>query len=129
MADQVVRLAIADDAEQLRNLLVPALEQDPRIVVVGQASDGEEAVTVVRDSSPDVLLLDLSMPLLDGLEVLRQVTAGYPGTAVLVFSGYGTAELETTCLSIGAVGYVKKGTPIAELRQVIVSAASVKERL
>jgi len=125
MADRVVRLAIADDAEQLRALLVPALEQDPRIVVVGQASDGEEAVNIVRCSNPDVLLLDLSMPMLDGLEVLRQVTAGYPATAVLVFSGYGTSELEATCLSLGAVGYVKKGTPIDNLRQVIISAAPV----
>lgn len=117
-----VRLVIADDAEQLRTLLARALETSGEIEVVGQADDGQAALAAVGDHLPDVLLLDVSMPVLDGLEVLRRVQAEHPDVSVVIFSGYGTRALESTCLSLGAAAYVEKGTPIADLRRVIVSA-------
>lgn len=119
-----VRLVIADDAEQLRTLLAESLSRGGDVTVEAQASDGAQAVDIVQRMEPDVLLLDLSMPVLDGLEVLRQVHATTPQTAVVVFSGYGTPELEAACLELGAAAYVKKGTPVGDLRSVIVNVAS-----
>lgn len=118
-----VRLVIADDAAQLRQLLAQALTKSGEIVVVGEAADGQQAIDVVDSTIPDVLLLDLSMPLLDGLEVLQRVTLTHPGIAVIVFSGYGTQELEVTCRALGAFAYMKKGTPIVELTATIMAAA------
>lgn len=118
-----VRVVIADDAEQLRGLLAGALDKIDGIDVVGQAGDGGAAVASVALLEPDVLLLDLSMPVMDGLDVLRHVREFHPATAVLVFSGYGTGELAQACLDLGAAGYLPKGAPIGELAQRILEAA------
>ena len=116
-------VVVADDAEQLRELLCRALARDPRVNVVGQASDGAEALAVVERAEPDVLLLDLSMPVLDGLEVLRRVRETHPSVAVVVFSGYGSGALESTCRDLGASGYIEKGTPMTTVVEAILNAA------
>lgn len=118
-----IRVVIADDAEQLRSLLAVGLCKDGDIEVVGQAGDGASAFVAVAEFRPDVLLLDLSMPVLDGLEVLRRVVEILPEVAVLVFSGYGTVELAETCVELGAKAYLKKGMPMDQLRQAIRDAA------
>jgi DNA-binding NarL/FixJ family response regulator len=123
-SQSAVRVVVADDAAQLREILVDALGREPDLLVVGQAADGQEALDAVREHQPDVLLLDLSMPVLDGLDVLRRLREVSPQVAVVVFSGYGTPELAQTCTALGAAGYVKKGTPVAELAQVLRDAGS-----
>ncbi len=119
-----VRVVIADDAEQLRTLLARALAKGGDIEVVGQVGDGVSAVQAVAELDPDVLLLDLSMPVLDGLEVLRSVRDQHERTVVLVFSGYGSGQLADTCRRLGAAGYVEKGTALPELRQRILEVAA-----
>ena len=121
--NQTVRVVIADDAEQLRALLARALSKGGDIEVVGQVGDGVSAVQAVADLDPDVLLLDLSMPVLDGLEVLRSVREQHERTVVLVFSGYGSGQLADTCRRLGAAGYVEKGTALPELRKLILDVA------
>jgi len=111
-----VRVVVADDAEILRSLLVRAIDRDPRLEVVGQAANGREAVEAVHEFAPDVLLLDLSMPVLDGLGVLALVR---DRCAVVVLTGYGDDDLGAQCRDQGARGFIEKGAPIAGICDVL----------
>ena len=116
------RLFIADDVEALRVLWRELLAEDAGIEVVGEAADGRAALDGVRATQPDVLLLDLSMPRLDGLEVLRELRAEGARTAVVVASGFAGRRMARTALELGARDYFEKGAAIAELREKVWSA-------
>lgn len=122
-AVEPVTVVIADDAEQLRELLSRALEKTGDITVVAKVGDGEAAVDAVRSLEPDVLLLDLSMPVLDGLEVLRSISESKFRTSVVVFSGFGTDHIAETCLRLGASDYLEKGAPMSTVREAILRVA------
>ena len=93
MAADVVRVVLADDSRDLRELLRLRLERDPRFVVVGEAGDGERAVALVREHQPEIAVLDLGMPVLDGAEALAQIRLHAPATRVAVLSGTGRQDL------------------------------------
>ncbi len=114
-----VRVLVADDADGLRSLLVKALEKDGQLQVVGEARNGQEALSLVEELGPDVLLLDLSMPVLDGMAVLKEVAGRLP---VVVLSGYGEAEMSEDCLALGARSFLEKGAPLADIRSALVEA-------
>lgn len=116
------RVFIADDVEALRMLWRELLAEDAGIVVVGEAADGRAALAGVRETQPDVLLLDLSMPHLDGLEVLRELRAGGARTAVVVASGFAGRRMAPAALELGAHDYFEKGAPAAELLEKVWSA-------
>ena len=118
-----VRVAICDDVREFRELMRFGLEDDPEIDVVAEATDGEEAVEVVGTHLPDVVLLDLSMPKLDGLEVIDALRERAPGTTILVLSGFAAARMESLVLERGASGYIEKGTSLSDIRAAIHSAA------
>lgn len=118
-----IRVVVADDAEQLRALLSKALERTGEIKVVAQVGDGAAALESVVSLNPDVLLLDLSMPVLDGLEVLRSIREAGHRTSIVVFSGYGNEHLAETCRRLGARAYLEKGSPLPEVRSCILSVA------
>ena len=116
-----VRVVLADDAEDLRRLLVRLLGRDRRITVVGEASDGIAAVRVCRELRPDVLVLDLSMPGSDGLHTLDAVRMD-PGTAVVVLSGLPRAQVEAACLERGAAAYLEKGVAADRIVTAVLAA-------
>jgi len=116
----VLRVVIADDAEVLRSLLRRALDRDPRLEVVGEAANGRDALALVEELRPDVLLLDLSMPVLDGMGVLRLLEGRCP---VLVLTGYGESDLGAQCRALGASEFVEKGVPVAVIGDALVRAA------
>jgi DNA-binding NarL/FixJ family response regulator len=120
-AARILRVVVADDAENLRALLVRALERSGHVEVVATAVNGREALEAVRSARPDVLLLDLSMPVLDGMAVLRQLDGAVP---VVVLTGYGEDELGPECRALGARGFVEKGMPIATVVAALRDAAS-----
>ena len=120
MTRPVLRVVIADDAEVLRSLLRRALDRDPRLEVVGEAADGREALDMVDALRPDVLLLDLSMPVLDGTGVLRQIGGRCP---VVVLTGYGESDLGEQCRALGAKGFVEKGASVAVVAAALIHAA------
>jgi DNA-binding NarL/FixJ family response regulator len=103
------RVVLAEDNVPLRTLLRFAVEADPRFTVVGEATEGVEALALVDEHDPDLLLLDLSMPVMDGLEVLEAlVHRTRPVVAVL--TGFEDPDLEQQVLQAGAAVYLTKGS-------------------
>jgi DNA-binding NarL/FixJ family response regulator len=114
-----IEVFVADDVPDMRALVRFALEDSPDMVVVGEAGTGAEAVAGVGKTRPDVVLLDLSMPDLDGLEVIPVVLEQSPETGIVVFSGFEAARMRGPTLELGADRYVEKGRPLDELRAAI----------
>jgi DNA-binding NarL/FixJ family response regulator len=117
--NEPLRVFVADDVPDMRALVRFALEEDPDFVVVGEAGNGVAAVEGVANTDPDVILLDLSMPDLDGLEVIPYVVERAPHTGIVVFSGFEAARMRGPTTSLGAHSYVEKGRPLDELREAI----------
>jgi len=124
-----VRVLIADDVEAIRTLWRSFLEAHGEIEVVGEAGDGREAVLAVTRTRPDVLLLDLSMPEHDGLEVIPVVRTASPETAIVVASGFSAARMAHRAFDLGAVAYFEKGRSAQELVRVVLAAGESARRL
>jgi DNA-binding NarL/FixJ family response regulator len=107
VADEITCL-IADDHEVVREGLRLALSRSPRIRVIGEAADGASAVALTERRRPDVVIMDLRMPDMDGLEATEQVLAKAPNTGVLIFTAYGERSLLQRGLESGARGYILK---------------------
>ncbi len=113
-----IRLVLADDHPIVREGLAAVLETQPDFAVVGQAGDGAAAVALVRTLRPDVVLLDLEMPGLDGVQALAQMQAE-GGVRALVFTAFDTDERIISAVQAGARGYLLKGAPRDELFRAI----------
>lgn len=110
-----IRIVLADDHPIVREGLASVLETQPDFEVVGQANDGSEAVDVVSALKPDVVLLDLEMPHLDGVQALRAMRAADATVKALVFTAFDTDERIIGAVQAGARGYLLKGAPRDEL--------------
>lgn len=110
-----IRVLVADDHPVVRDGLVAILSTQPDFEVVGEAGNGLEAVTQAAALKPDVILLDLEMPELDGVGALRRLREADPGTRVIVFTAFDTDERILTAVQAGAQGYLLKGAPRQEL--------------
>ncbi|HTZ09350.1 MAG TPA: response regulator transcription factor [Acidimicrobiales bacterium] len=110
-----LQVVIVDDHEVLRAGTRQVLETAPDIVVVGEADDGETALAMVRDLEPDVVLVDIRLPGHSGIEVARRVSAGFPGTKVVILSAYDDPEYLREALAAGVAGYLLKTMPRDEL--------------
>jgi DNA-binding NarL/FixJ family response regulator len=110
-----IRLAIADDHPVVRDGLVAMLETQPDFTVVGQTATGPGALELITAVNPDVLLLDLEMPGLDGVAVLRRLQAIDTQTRVIVFTVFDTDERIIAAVEAGAAGYLLKGAPRDEV--------------
>lgn len=105
-----VRVLIADDHEVVREGLRMILEAEEGFTVVGEASDGLEAVELVGQLEPDVVLMDLRMPRMDGLEAIERIRAAWPQTAVVILTTYNEDDLMVRGLRAGAMGFLLKDT-------------------
>ncbi len=114
MSEQICIL-IVDDHPVVRDGLVAILGTQPDFVVVGEAGDGRDALQKAHDLHPDVILLDLEMPGMDGVETLRQLKAQNAQTRVIVFTAFDSDERIVTAVQAGAQGYLLKGAPRQEL--------------
>jgi DNA-binding NarL/FixJ family response regulator len=108
-------VVVADDQGMVRSGLISLLEGDPDVTVVGEASDGAQAVTVVRRTDPDVVLMDIRMPELDGLSATRQLVAQRVRARVLVLTTFDLDEYVFEALRSGASGFLLKDAPAEEL--------------
>lgn len=118
MAEEI-RVLICDDHAVVRQGLRTFLETQPDIEVVGEAEDGAQAVQRVRDLVPDVVLMDLVMPRLDGIEAIRQIRAVSPATKVLVLTSFTEDEKVFAAVKAGAAGYLLKDVQPQDLGEAI----------
>lgn|SRR5688500_13364053 len=114
-----VRVCVCDDVREFRELMRFALDSDPAIEVICEASDGAECIENVAVSLPDVVLLDLSMPGRDGLEVIAALRERAPEVAIVVLSGFSAERMEEVVLAGGAARYLEKGAPLADIRAAV----------
>ncbi len=114
-----IRVLLADDHTVVRQGLRALLAAEQDIEIVGEADNGRQAVQLVRETTPDVVVMDIAMPVLNGLEATRQVTRATPGTKVLVLSSYSDDEYVQQVTEAGAAGYLVKQTAGTDLLKAI----------
>lgn len=123
MSDAPLRVFIAADHALLRNVITIALERLDGVEVVGQADNGRTAVQQVLIAKPDVVLMDILMPLLDGLEATRRIRRESPATRVLILTGMVASESVLELLRTGATGIVPKTSDLTELETAVRAVA------
>jgi NarL family two-component system response regulator LiaR len=120
----MIRVLICDDQWIVCEGLQAILESDPEISVVGIAHDGAEALEQMTDARPDVVLMDLKMPGMNGIQATLEITRQYPRTKVLVLTTYAADEWVFDAIRSGAAGYLLKGTPRVSLITAIKGTAA-----
>jgi DNA-binding NarL/FixJ family response regulator len=122
-AEPPLRVVVADDQTAVREGLVTILGLTPGISVVGAAADGAAAVELATQLHPDVVLMDLRMPGVGGVEATRQIRARCPGSAVVVLTTYADDESVLAALAAGATGYLTKDAGREDIRRALVAAS------
>jgi DNA-binding NarL/FixJ family response regulator len=110
-----IRVLLCDDHTILRDGLRGLLQAEPDLEVVGEAANGLEAIKLVEQLQPDVVLMDINMPQLDGVEAVERLTVAYPDLRILILTMYNHDEYLFRTIRAGAKGYLLKDSPISEL--------------
>src|SRR3954449_12698464 len=111
-----ISVYLVDDIPELRELIRFGMEEDPGFEVVGEAGDGRTAIEGIAETRPTAVLLDLSMPDMNGLEAIPEIRRSDPDVAIIVLSGFSADRMSGHAIERGADAYVEKGTPIQEIR-------------
>jgi DNA-binding NarL/FixJ family response regulator len=114
-----IRIFLCDDVPELRALLRYGLEEDPELKVVGEAGSARIGIDAVAELQPDVVLLDLSMPGMDGLEAIPRLREAAPSSSIVVFSGFAAERMREPALELGADRYLEKGEPLDRVRATV----------
>lgn len=112
---------IADDEAHIR-LLIKTMLTGMNAEVVAEAADGQQAIEIFRDLKPDMLLLDVNMPVVDGTQTLKRIMAETPEAFVVMLTSVSDRETVEGCINLGAAHYIRKDTPISEMRKIIQTA-------
>jgi len=123
-----IKILIADDHAVVREGTRQILEHEPNLEVVAEAADGEEAVKLAGSAKPDVAIMDIAMPKLDGIQATKQIKAQYPSIAVLILTAYDDDQFVFSFLEAGAAGYLLKsvrGRQLVDAVQAIYAGESV----
>jgi DNA-binding NarL/FixJ family response regulator len=121
-----IRILLADDHKLMRSGLRVLLEQQADLTVVGEASDGREAVALVASHRPDVLVMDIGMPTLNGIEAAAQITQSHPEIAIVMLSMHSDESYVLRALKAGAKGYLLKDSAEADLIRAVHSVGEGK---
>jgi len=117
-----IRVLIVDDHDMLREGLASFLSAYPDLELAGQAASGSEALRACEEAHPDVILMDLKMPEMDGVQTTRQILERHPGMRIVALTSFGEEELVRAELQAGAIGYLLKNVSASELAQAIRAA-------
>jgi DNA-binding NarL/FixJ family response regulator len=109
------RVLICDDQQPFRQLLSTVLGFDSEIEVVGEAENGSDGIRIVEELRPDILLLDVAMPVMDGLEALPHIRTASPNTRVVMLTGLAAASVRERALELGASAFIEKGVDVDAL--------------
>jgi DNA-binding NarL/FixJ family response regulator len=112
-----IRIFLCDDVPELRALLRYGLEEDASLEVVGEAGTAQAGIDAVAELQPDIVLLDLSMPGMDGLEAIPKMREVAPEMTIVVFSGFAEDRMRQPALELGAADYLEKGVPLEKVRE------------
>jgi DNA-binding NarL/FixJ family response regulator len=123
-AAKSIRVVLADDHPVVRAGIRDTLNEVPQVEVVGEASDGREAVAMVKSLQPDVVFMDISMPGLNGLEATERIIKALPAVRVVILSRHDSEEYYWRALRVGASGYLLKQSLISELKAAVLRAAA-----
>ena len=124
-AGGAVRILIADDHRLFAESLMAVLSEDERVDVVGIAVDGQAAVELAAELQPDVVLMDLKMPVMDGFEATRRIREAGLDTQILILTGADQEIGSEDAAAAGASGYLRKESSVAELKEVFLEVASL----
>jgi DNA-binding NarL/FixJ family response regulator len=124
--DRKIRVVLVDDVPELRLLVRVTLEEDPLIEVVGEASNGRDGIGVVEETNPDLILLDLSMPDMDGLEAIPLMRAHAPQARVVVLSGHEPGRVSLEALDQGASRYINKADGLEAITHIVREVAQLE---
>jgi DNA-binding NarL/FixJ family response regulator len=114
-----VKIILADDHDAIRQALRSILKADPDFEIAGEARNGREVIELVEQSQPDVVIMDISMPLMNGIEATRRLHQSHPEVKVMAFSSQATEAYVLGMFQAGATGYVLKPSSVAELRKAV----------
>ncbi len=114
-----IKILLAEDHAVVRESIHESLSREPEFNVVGEARDGEEAVRLAQNLVPDVILMDISMPVLNGIEATRRIKSFQPSVAILILTAYDDEQYVFSVLSAGAAGYLLKDVGMQELIEAI----------
>ena len=118
----MIEILIVDDKQSVREILKSYLEEDPAIQIVGYAENGKEAIDLTKEHKPDIILMDIEMPIMDGLTATQIISEQFVNTKVLIMSIHNEDNYLNAAIQVGAKGYLKKNTPAKELINAIYSA-------
>jgi DNA-binding NarL/FixJ family response regulator len=114
-----IRILVVDDHAVVRQGIITLLEDEGDILIVGEATDGDEVLDGIKKLGPDVVLLDLTMPRMSGIDVIRQVTPEFPNVRILVFSMHNNPDYILSAVKSGAAGYLQKDTSRDEILRAV----------
>jgi DNA-binding NarL/FixJ family response regulator len=126
MQNAPISVYLVDDVPELRELIKFGMEEDPGFEVVGEAGDGRSAIEGIAKTRPAAVLLDLSMPDMDGFQAIPEIRSGDPDVAIIVLSGFSADRMSGAVIERGADGYIEKGTPMQELREATRAAVAAR---
>jgi len=113
-----LRIVIADDDENIRMILKKICKM-LFIEVVGEACNGEDAITVFKEEKPDIMLLDINMPIKHGVAVLEEIKKEFPDARIIMLTSFSDVKIVQKCIQLGALNYVLKSNPVDKIKEII----------
>lgn len=118
MSKKKLRVIITDDEAHIR-LYIKTVLNSMNVEVVGEAKNGNEAVELFRKELPNMMLMDINMPIKNGIDALREIMAEFPDALIIMLTSFSDHKTVQECIDIGACNYIRKDTPIPEMKRII----------